>query len=235
MTALLSVRARRVAVSVLACCAVFVGVVGSVVLTLPAAQRLDSSADLAVLRAVGQHQGALRLVAAFGERAAVGILAVVLVGLCLALRRFSGALLAAIAIPVAPGLTEYVLKPMFAQHEAYGTFPSGHTTAAFAIATVVAVLLAGPGTRMPGVLRLVVALVVLLLGAAVIVAVIGLEMHTLTDALGGAAVGAGVPMLIAVLLDTPVARQLLTLAAGGLVGLVRWFKGSPSGTSGPAG
>jgi hypothetical protein len=38
-------------------------------------------------------------------------------------------------------------------------------------------------------------------------------MHSLTDAVGGAAVGIGVTLSVALLLDLPLARRLLTLAA----------------------
>jgi membrane-associated phospholipid phosphatase len=184
-----------------------------------------------VQRAVGEHQNALRLVAGLGERADVGALTVILVGLCLALRRLNGALLAAIAIPVAPALTEYVLKPVFAPPHPYGTFPSGHTTATFAMATVLVVLLATPRKRMSGASRLAIALAGLLAGAAVIVAVIALGMHTLTDALGGAAVGAGVALSVALLLDLPLIRRLLARGAPDLGDGSRRVGGSPSGTS----
>jgi membrane-associated phospholipid phosphatase len=217
MTALMPAWTRRTAVAVLGCCAIFVAVVGQVINRLPGTQRLDTVADLAVMRAVSQHQGIMRLVAGLGEKAAVSLLTVVVVLGCLALRRFNGALLAAIAMPVAPALTEFVLKP--ASPDGYGSFPSGHTTATFAAATVVCVLLATPGTRITRVWRLAMALGAQVAGVAVAVAVIGLGMHSLTDAVGGAAVGIGVTLSVALLLDLPLARRLLTLAASALAEL----------------
>jgi membrane-associated phospholipid phosphatase len=167
------------------------------------------------------------LVVGLGEKADVGVVCVVLVGLCLARRRLNGALLAAIAIPVAPALTEYVLKPLFAQPALDDSFPSGHTTAAFAVATVVAVLLATPGQRISGLWRLAIALGALLPALAVGVAVIGLSMHTPLEALGGAAVGASVTLCVAMLLDLPLAVRLLMPATSGLSGLLRRFRGKP--------
>ncbi|MGH3300308.1 MAG: phosphatase PAP2 family protein [Streptosporangiaceae bacterium] len=227
MTVLLPGWARHIAVSVLACCAIFIGAVGAVVLRLQAAQRLDTAVNVAVQRAVGQHEALLHLVAGLGERVDVGVATLVLVGLCLARHRLNGALLAAIAIPVAPALTEYMLKPLFALPHPEGAFPSGHTTAAFAVATVVAVLLATSRTRISALWRLAIALAALLAGAAVVVAVMGLGIHTLTDALGGAAVGAGVTLSVALLLDLPLAQRLLTLVADARGELRRRFRSGP--------
>ena len=235
MPALLPPPARHVAVSVLTCCAIFVGAAGTVVLRLPRAQRLDTAINGAVQGAVGQHQNALDLVAGLGETVDVSVVLVILVALCLALRRLNGALLAAIAIPLAPALTDYVFKTLFAPPHPYGSFPSGHTTAAFAVATVVAVLLAAPGKRLSGQSRLVMALAALLAAAAVGVAVIGLGIHTATDALGGAGVGAFVALSVALLLDLRLVRRLLALVADSLMGLPRRFRGSPPRTSDPAG
>jgi membrane-associated phospholipid phosphatase len=227
MTVLLPARSRVVAVSVLACCAILVGVVGTVVLRLAAAQRLDTAVSLAVVRVVSRYQTALNLVAGLGEKADVAVVCVVLVGVCLAQRRLNGALLAAVAIPVAPALTEYALKPLFEQPALNDSFPSGHTTTAFAVATVITVLLATPGQRVSGRWRLALALGALLAAFAVGVAVIGLSMHTPLEALGGAAVGIGVALSVALLLDLPLAVRLLTPATAVLSALPRWFRGEP--------
>jgi undecaprenyl-diphosphatase len=225
MTALLPPRARRMAVPVVLGCALLVGLVGGVVLTQPAALRLDTTINQAILRAVGRYQAPLDLVAGLGEKVDVGVVIVVLVGICLARRRLNGALLAAIAIPVAPALTEFVLKPLFARPQMSGAFPSGHTTAAFAVATVVAVLLATPDNRISGIWRLAIGLAALLAAAAVGIAVIGLGIHTTVDAIGGAAVGGGVALSVAVLLDLPLPRRLLALAVEALRVMARRFRG----------
>jgi membrane-associated phospholipid phosphatase len=233
MSALLPARARRIALITLIFSAIFVGVVGAVVLRLQGAQRLNTGIDTVVVRGLGQYENALRLVAGLGEKVEVGALTFLVAGLCLALRRLNGALLAAIAIPIAPALTEYVLKPLFARPDP--SFPSGHTTAAFAVATVVVVLLAQPGTRISRAWRLVVAWTALLAGAAVLVAVIALGLHSPAEAAGGAAVGAGVALLIALLLDLPLVRRLVTRASDTISELPRRVRGRPSGNRGPAG
>jgi membrane-associated phospholipid phosphatase len=227
VTVLLPARSRVVAFCVLACCAILVGVVGTVVLRLSAAQRLDTAVSLAVVRVVSRYQTLLNLVAGLGEKADVGVVCIVLVGLCLARRRLNGALLAAIAIPVAPALTEYVLKPLFAQPALNDSFPSGHTTTAFAVATVISVLLATPGQRVPGRWRLAIALGVLLVAIGVAVAVIGLSMHTPLEALGGAAVGTGVALSVALLLDFPLTVRLLTPATAAVSALPRRLRAEP--------
>jgi membrane-associated phospholipid phosphatase len=236
MTVLLPARSRVVAVCVLACCAILVGVVGAVIIRLAAAQRLDTAVSLAVVRAVSRYQTPLNLVAGLGEKADVAVVCVVLVGLCLARRRLNGALLAAIAMPVAPALTEYVLKPLFAQPALNDSFPSGHTTTAFAVATVISVLLVTPGQRVSGRWRLAIAVGAQLAAFAVGVAVIGLSMHTPLEALGGAAVGTGVALSVALLLDLPLAVRLLTPATAALSALLRRFSGDPvrPGAAGPA-
>ncbi len=225
MIALLPAHTRRIARSVLACCVILVGGVGALVLTLGEAQRLDTAVDSAVQAWVGQHERALTLVAGLGEKVDVAAAVVVLVGLCLARRRLNGAVLAAVAIPAAPALTEYVLKPLFTRHQPYGAYPSGHTTAAFAVATVVAVLVATPADRISARWRMAIALAALLAAAAVGVAVIGLGLHTLVDAVGGAGVGTGVALSAALLLDLPIALRLLTLVAGAGRELLRRLRG----------
>lgn len=226
VTALLPAGARRIALYVLTCCAIFVAAVGEIVLRLPAVRRLDVATDSAVQRAFSQHQLALHLVAGLGQKVGVGALTLILVVLCVAFRRFNGALLAAISIPMAPAVTEYVLKALFSHADPYRSFPSGHTTAAFAMATVMGVLVATPGKRVTAALRLATALAALLAGAAVIVAVIGLGMHKLTGALGGAAVGVGVALAVALLLDLPLAQRLIARGAQ-LIEMPRAVRGRP--------
>ena len=123
-----------------------------------------------------------------------------------ATRRWSGAVLAVIAVPGAVGLTEYVLKPSVGAVLNQG-FPSGHATSSFALAAVFAILLADPAyRRVPGALRLLLVLVALLLAAAVAAAMIAIGAHVFTDALAGAAVGTGVVLACALTLDLAVRR-----------------------------
>jgi membrane-associated phospholipid phosphatase len=68
------------------------------------------------------------------------------------------------------------------------------------------VLLAGaPGTRAARALRLVLSAAAFLLAAAVAAAMIALGFHYFTDAIAGAAVGAGTVLLTALIVDWLVA------------------------------
>ena len=131
----------------------------------------------------------------------VALMILALVLACVATRRWSGAILAAVAVPAAIGLAEYVLKPSIGQ--AIGqSYPSGHATSMFALAAVCAVLLLDPPCRrVPGVVRLLLVFIALLLAAAVAAAMVAIGAHYVTDALAGAAVGTGVVMACALSLD----------------------------------
>ena len=98
---------------------------------------------------------------------------------CTIIRRWRGVVLAAMAVPIAIGLTEYVLKPSVG--EAIGqAFPSGHATSSFALATIFAVLLASPPCRrVPGAIRLLLGLVAFLLAAAVAAVMVATGAHYL--------------------------------------------------------
>jgi membrane-associated phospholipid phosphatase len=119
---------------------------------------------------------------------------------CALTRRWRGVVLMVAAVPIAVGLTEYVLKPTVG--DAIGqAFPSGHATSSFALAACFAVLLANSPLRVPARLRLLLVFVAFLLAAAVAAAMVANQAHTLTDAVGGAAVGTGVVLGCALTLD----------------------------------
>ena len=118
----------------------------------------------------------------------VTLMTLALVLACVATHRWSGAILAAVAEPAATGLTEYVLKPSIGQAMWWGTshsYPSGHATGMFALAAIFAVLLLDPsGRRVPGVIRLLLVFIAVLLAAAVAAAMVAIGAHTFTDAVG---------------------------------------------------
>ena len=116
-------------------------------------------------------------------------------------------MLAAVAVPAATGLTEYVLKPYVGQ--AIGqAFPSGHATSMFALAASCAVLLvAPPRLPVPGVVRLLLVSMAVLLAAAVAAAMVAIGAHDFTDAVGGAAVGTAVVLACALTLDLLASRR----------------------------
>ena len=104
-----------------------------------------------------------------------------------ATRRWSGAILTVVAVPAASGLTEYVLKPRVGGLLGHPSFPSGHATIMFALAAIVAILLAGPFRhRVPGALRLLLVLMALVLATAVAAAMVAIQAHSLTDIVAGA-------------------------------------------------
>jgi membrane-associated phospholipid phosphatase len=120
---------------------------------------------------------------------------------CLALRRYRGAVLVAASVLIASGLSELVLKPIV-DRTRYGSlsYPSGHATAAFALATAIVVLLARPPkTNMPRSMRIVLA--VLAMGTAATIAAGLVEIHYFTDTIGGAGVGIAVTLSAALLMD----------------------------------
>ena len=133
---------------------------------------------------------------------------------CLLAGRLNGAVLAAAAVPVAIGLNDGLLKHLV--HRTYLgvlTYPSGHTSAVFALAATVTVLLVVPPrpTR-ARVLRVLIPVAACVLGVVVAIAVIGLRWHYFTDTVAGAAVGIGTVCGLALILDLPAPRRWLTQA-----------------------
>src|SRR5262249_56273483 len=87
-------------------------------------------------------------------------------------RRYGGAALVAISMPLAAAVTELVLKPHIGGTSWGNPFPSGHVTNMVALATAITVLLA----RVPRRLRLALALIAFLVASAVPIRVIGAPM-----------------------------------------------------------
>jgi undecaprenyl-diphosphatase len=130
---------------------------------------------------------------------------------CLAARRVAGAVLAVVGVLVAATLTELVLKPLV-HRTIVGdlTYPSGHTTGLFALATAIAVVVLGSGSGKPWrAARVAAVIAAVVVACAVGFAVIGLHYHYFTDTIGGAAVGAGTVLGVAFLLDAGLVRSWL--------------------------
>jgi len=135
------------------------------------------------------------------------LLAVVLAAACATLGHVRAAVLA-LAAPVAALLvTELWLKPLVGREVVPGhgdAYPSGHATAASAVAAV-AVLLLLPGRPLGRrLLRSAAALLgglVLLVPAALNVALVTLGYHDVSDVVGGVGVGVATVLLLALLLD----------------------------------
>ncbi len=172
---------------------------------------LDRPIDSWIIVHLGRQGRVLQLAADLGQPAQVIVMTTALILTCLAAHRVNGAVLAAISVPAAGGLTEKVLKPLV--HESYSAYPSGRTTGAFALIAIMAVLMARPSRWRPGrAWRVALATTAGVVGCAVCVATVGLNDHHFTDTVGGAAVGTGVVLAAALLLDLPGVRKLLALA-----------------------
>jgi membrane-associated phospholipid phosphatase len=202
---LLSARLRLLAAVLLAACVAL-----PVVLAVHFVGRgqpgwLDSVIDPLIMN--DWHDSALRHgLIELGTLGPVALMTLALVIACVATRRWSGAVLAAVAAPAATGLTEYVLKPYVGGPLDAG-YPSGHATSMFALAAVCAVLLAKPRCRVPWVVRLLLAFMALALATAVSVTMIAWGAHTFTEALAGAAVGTGVALACTLVLDLVASQE----------------------------
>src|SRR5215469_8469093 len=72
---------------------------------------LDAAVDTGIRGLLGSYQGPLHQLSRLGGLFSVAELTAALVLACLVTRRWRGAVLAALAVPVAMTLTEFVLKP----------------------------------------------------------------------------------------------------------------------------
>src|SRR4051794_1206597 len=132
---------------------------------------------------------------------------VLLTLLCAVRRRWRAAALVVLGPSVAVVLTEYILKPLVGRHIGYAlSFPSGHTTGAFAIAVTSVVLLLD-NQRVHHTLRIALAVLAVILAAGVAAAVVGLGYHYTTDAVGGFCVALGAVLGVAVLIDLSLDRK----------------------------
>src|ERR1700722_2702327 len=196
----------------------------------------------------GQHGNGRRFLTAIGQiRQLGGPLAItamtaLLCYCCLAMRRYRAAILVAGGEIGASVLTS-LLKPEVGRMLGGSlSYPSGHTTAALALATgVVLVIASSEPTRMPRSMRI--ALSVLAVGTASLVALgmVAWHEHYLTDTFGGAAVGIGVTISVALIVDY-VADRRRRAAASGLSAAVELASApelaaqpEPDGKAGPAG
>ena len=109
---------------------------------------LDATFDPRFQAQQGRFPALLDWLPHLGQLKAVTAMTVALLLACAITRRWRGAVLTALAVPLAIGMTDYVIKPTIG--EAIGAaFPSGHATSSFVLAASFAVLLANPPFRMP--------------------------------------------------------------------------------------
>jgi membrane-associated phospholipid phosphatase len=205
---LLSAAGRRPAAITAAACVLVLVVLGTLVAHQSRAGVLDTGIDGWIMRLLGHRDKIIIVTRSLGSPGSVTAGCVVTVLACVLTRRYRGALLAAIVVPLASGLTEFVLKPLFGRtFVGFLSYPSGHVTGAAALATSLIVVLSGP-SRPP--LRaaarwLLVALPVLAV-VTVTLAVVAGQYHYFTDTVGGAATAAATGLLTALAVDWAAVR-----------------------------
>jgi hypothetical protein len=220
---LLSAVGRALAVALVVVCVLVTAVQGVWLRHGMETGWVDVAVDGKVVASVGGHHGLLAALIWPGEPVPVIAMAAALVLPCILRRRYSQATLVAISVPLAAALTEFMLKPLIGRTSWGNPFPSGHVTSVVALATALTVLLARTPARVPGLVRLVLAVMAFLVAAAVAFGVIGANMHHFSDTVGGAAVGTGTVLATALILDlfnAPQHRgqpQVVTVRSGGHV------------------
>jgi membrane-associated phospholipid phosphatase len=193
--------ARRPAVAIVAVCAVTTALLGASLGHGAHTDRVDAVLDARVRAGLAGHHALLEALARPGDLPAIAAATAILVLACLLRRRYRGAALLAISIPAAAVITERLLKPLVGRTSlGFLSFPSGHATGTFALATAIAVLLAGV-PRVPRASRLAIAAIAFAIAAIVATAMIALGFHYFTDAVAGAAVGIGTVLAAALVLD----------------------------------
>ncbi len=195
---------RRTAALVVTGCAAVTAALGLAFAGQARPGGLDAAVDAHIRSGLGQYDEQLRLLAKLGGQVPFAALTAALILACLAARRWRGAVLAGLAVPGAVAVTEYVLKPLVGRTilSGYNCYPSGHTTAMFALAATCAVLLAGPARpRLPGAVRLLLILGAALIAAGVAASMVARGYHYFTDTVAGTAVGIGVVLLTALVID----------------------------------
>jgi membrane-associated phospholipid phosphatase len=158
---------------------------------------IDDAVDTKVLASLGGHPRLVAILVWPGEPVPFTAIAAALALACVLRRRYEGAALVAISVPLATAVTELVLKPLIGGTSWGNPFPSGHVTSVVALATALTVLLA----RVPRRRRAIPVFVAFLLAGAVAIGVIGAHMHHFSDTIGGAAVGIGTVLATALILD----------------------------------
>lgn len=200
---LLPPSARWPALTVLAICVLVIAFLGVLFAHQSQPSGLDAVIDARLRSGLGGHRALLKRVALLGTLGPMVAMTTALILACLATRRWRGALLAAIAVPAAEVITEFLLKPLVGRTlRGYLVFPSGHTTGVFVLASVFTVLMTGPlRPRLPAAVRLLLVLAAYLAASATAVAMIAMGAHYFTDTVGGVAVAVGTVLATALMLD----------------------------------
>ena len=153
--------------ALLAVCVAITVLLGVLLAHHTRAGSIDAAADAQIRADLGGHPVLLNRLAGLGDLLPVTAMTAALILACLVTRSRRGAVLVAIAIPVAVALTELVLKPLIGRTLTGAlSFPSGHETRVFALAAAFVVLLVGPlRPWTPAAVRLLLAVAVLMMAA----------------------------------------------------------------------
>ena len=244
---LLADQARRWAGGLLAGCAILVVVLGVMFAGQGTADPFDRAVDSPVITWLAGRQTLALWLAYPATLVPAGGASLIAALVCLARGWLRGAALALLAVPVASGLNDAFLKHLF--HRTYLgvlTYPSGHATAAAALAMSLTILLllaprVAPSAGLAAVLRWAIPAVAWLAVVVVAVGVIGLRWHYVTDTIGGTALGTGTVCALALILDLSWPRsgrppldagrsRRTSPRAGSAPGGRRWSRSGP-GTS----
>ena len=197
---LLSAAARIPAAAVVAVCVATTALLGAWLGHGAHTDPVDAAVDARVHAILAGRSGLLAVLDWLGNVPTIAVMTTALVFACLVRRRYRGAALAAISVPVASMITERLLKPLVGRTSlGFLSFPSGHATGTFALAAVIMVLLMGAGV--PRAVRLAATVTAFVVAVAVGAAMIALGFHYFTDAVAGAAVGTGTVLAAALALD----------------------------------
>jgi membrane-associated phospholipid phosphatase len=200
---LIARRLRPAAIAVALVCGAATAVLGARFTGIATPSDIDRAVDPRLTSWLGGHYRLAEDLVKIGGPVSVTVLTVLLVAALLYLHRPRGALLAALASPVASVLTEWVLKPIVERTRGGSlSYPSGHATGIFAVATVVVVLvLDGVPPRLPVAARLTGAIGALALATVVAAASVAVGDHYATDTLGGACVAVATVLIIGLIVD----------------------------------
>jgi membrane-associated phospholipid phosphatase len=216
---LLAGSARTWAIAVVIGCALLAAGLGVLFAGQARASWFDHSVDSPIISTLGRHGLTSYRLASPGTLGPAVLISGAIAVICLRFRRINGAVLALLAVPVSDGLDDAILKPLIGRTDlGQLTYPSGHTTAVFAMTTTVAILLLVP-PQQSRTRTLRVLLVLAALGIALIVAaaVIALEWHYFTDTIGGAAVAIAVVTTLAIIIDQLTSHHWLGPRLAGLM------------------
>ena len=188
-------------------CVIVTAVLGAVVAGQTRAGWLDHGIDQAIRSSLAGHTSLLDAVADLGAPLSVAAAAVATFAACAWTRRFRGALLVAVAVPVASGADVVLKELVHRTHTGSLSSPSGHTTGAFALAVAFALLLTGPlRPPLPAAARGLLTGVVLVLACGVAIAQVARDKHYFTDTVGGAALSIAAVLLLALVIDALAGR-----------------------------